>query len=286
MTFYNTNTSCRLGKTHFLPPKIYIFPCWGWQLSCDSSSGWVFVPISTSHTSLRACPRIQSWGSHSPILGEATAPSLLNPCHFQGSCLTFHDASFHLLRCSSPVLTEGNQSEIQLSRLISIVKGCGEYAIIQRGCLTAPCATGEENQSIKCMHQRDSSQGPLISLYRVCLEKIREDSCPNSGTKVRPQLTPAPTPSRAHQSCISWAKLMEAARPMAPCTNTPPCRVHRGGKISAVYSVQWCKSRITSPAVTHSPLYVPDLMARKALQMLRYLKLGKDFNLWSSWVHP
>lgn len=278
MTFYNTDKVAVWEKHISFPPKSTYFPV--------EDDNFHVIP----HQAECLYPYLPLTHHSEPdpgySLGEATAPSLLNPCHFQGSCLTLHDASFHLLRCSSPVLTEGNQSEIQLSRLISIVKGCGEYAIIQRGCLTAPCVTGEENQSIKCMHQRDSSQGPLISLYRVCLEKIREDSCPNSGTKVRPQLTPAPTPSRAHHSCISWAKLMEAARPMAPCTNKPPCRVHRGGKISAVYSVQWCKSRITSPAVTHSPLYVPDLMARKALQMLRYLKLGKDFNLWSSWVHP
>lgn len=73
---------------------------------------------------------------------------------------------------------------------------------------------------------------------------------------------------------------------MVPCPNTPHCRLHRAGKISAMYSVQWCKSRITSPVVIHDLLYIPDLRALKAFQMFRHLKLGKAFTLRSSWVHP
>lgn len=190
-----TPTRVALWGKHFsFTKKIYIFPCGGWHLSCDSSSGCLYPYLPLTHHS-------QPVPGYS--LAGATAPSWLTPCCFQGSCLTLHGASFHLPLHSSPVLTEGNQSEIQLSRLISIVKGCGEYAIIQPGCMAAPCVTGEENQSEKRMHQRDSSQGPLISLYRACLEKIRGHSCLNSGTKVRPQLTPAPTPNKTHRSRVS-----------------------------------------------------------------------------------
>lgn len=152
----------------------------------------------------------------------ATDPSLLNPCCFQGPCLTLHRASFHLPMHSIPVFTEGNQSEIKQSRLISIVKGRGEYAIRQPGCLAALRATGEENQREKCMHQRVSSQGPLISLYRVCLEKIRGDSHLKSGTKVRPQLTP-PSPQAGHTCQETKApESCQADGPMAVFLTTWP----------------------------------------------------------------
>lgn len=109
-----------------------------------------------------------------PSLAQvATDPSLLNPCCFQGSCLTLHRASFHLPMHSILVFTEGNQSEIQQSRLISIVKGCGEYAITQPGCLAALHATGEENQREKFMHQRDSSRA-LWLVYTECAWKKSE----------------------------------------------------------------------------------------------------------------
>lgn len=99
------------------------------------------------------------------------ASSLLNPCCFQGLCLALRDASSHLLLHSRPVLAEGNQNEVQLSRAISLMRGCGERAVVQTGC----CVAGEENQSEKHVHQRDSSQGPLTILYRVCLGKIRRN---------------------------------------------------------------------------------------------------------------
>lgn len=71
------------------------------------------------------------------------------------------------------------------------------------------------------------------------------------------------------------------SRLMAPCTNPPPCRRCRAGEITAMHSVQCCKSRITSPVVTHGLLYTPDLMAKaqEVFQMSRHLKAGKTFNL-------
>lgn len=213
--------------------------------------------------------------------GGTTSPPLLNPYCFQGSCQTLHGCLLSSSPVLQPVLAEGNQNEIQLNRVISIMKGCGEYAIIQPGCLAALCATGEENQSEKCMHQRDSSRGPLINLYRVCLEKsegiliqteglksghsLHQHNC-NQSTLLTPQM------STMYKSW--WPHLQR--HPPADCIGEeiPVQRIQ----------LQWCKSRITS-VVTHSPLYVPNLVAQKAFQMFRHINEAKIFDLWNSWVH-
>lgn len=103
--------------------------------------------------------------------------SSLNPCCFQGSCLTLQDAFFHLSMHSLVVFTEGNQSEIQQSRLISIMKGCGEYAITQPGCLAALCAANDRRGKSKWKVHASEGHG-----------EITGDSHLKGGNEDRPQL--------------------------------------------------------------------------------------------------
>lgn len=224
------------------------------------------VPISTSHTSLPACLRIQSWGSHRPSLAEPLLLSGLVPGFAQR----------HL--SSSPVRQPSvywRKSKWNTAEQIIIhregMRGICNHTAWMLG--SSICdRRGKPKWKVR------ASWGQLYTQY--AWKKIGGDSSPNSGTNVRPELTPAHqaehiTHASAKQSLWKlsgwWSHVQP--HPTADCTGQEK-------------SLQWCKSRITSPVVTHGLLYIPDLMALKAFQMFRHLKLGKDFNLGSPWVHP
>lgn len=123
-----------------------------------------------------------SSGSHRPILAEPLLLPGVMPDF--ASCLLSSSYALH------PGVYWG-KSEWNTAEQINIHRE-GMWGIRNHTAwMLGSSACDRRGKSKGKVHASEGQQlGPLISLYRVCLEKIRGDSHLNGGTKVRPQLTP------------------------------------------------------------------------------------------------
>lgn len=174
------------------------------------------VPISASHISLPDCPRKQSWGSL--ILAEP----LLLPGLVPGFTWCFLPSSSALQTSAcwrKPEWSTAEQSNIPHE---------GMWGTCRR---TDWVLCGRRGKSKWKAHAPEGQQpGPFDYSVQSVPGKNQKELCPKSGTKIRPQLTPVTSPSRAHH----WAKLMEAGWWPWVQTHLPAGGVGQGKSVQCI----------------------------------------------------